>query len=134
MGFFPAAFDAIGRSGVDVRAPTIYERIWNAGDLDAVVHLLTEDFLFRGSLGSEHRGRDGFADYVRSVRNAQLPVRVLECVTQDNRAFAKMRFSGVHTRDFRGYFADRAAGALARCCAYWLTRKTLSLSYGCWET
>ena len=72
-----------------------YERIWNAGDLDAVVHLLSEDFLFRGSLGSERRGCDGFADYVRSVHNALSNYRceILECVMQDNRALAKMRAS-----------------------------------------
>ncbi len=82
-----------------------YERIWNSGDLDAVADLLSEDFLFRGSLGSESRGRDGFADYIRSVRNALSNYRceILECVTQDNRAFAKMRFAGVHTRDCLGY-------------------------------
>lgn len=82
-----------------------YERIWNRGDLDAVVDLLHEDFLFRGSLGSERRGREGFTDYVRSVRGALSDYRceILDCVTQDDRAFAKMRFSGVHTREFRSH-------------------------------
>lgn len=28
-----------------------YERIWNAGDLDAISRLLTGDFAFRSSLG-----------------------------------------------------------------------------------
>lgn len=82
-----------------------YERIWNRGDLDAVVDLLHEDFLFRGSLGSERRGREGFTDYVRSVRGALSDYRceILDCVTQDDRAFAKMRFSGVHTSEFRSH-------------------------------
>lgn len=82
-----------------------YERIWNSGDLDAVAWLLSEDFLFRGSLGSELRGRAEFTDYVRSVRGALSDYRceILECVTEDNLAFAKMRFGGVHTGNFRGY-------------------------------
>jgi len=82
-----------------------YQRIWNAGDLAAVSDLLDVDFLFRGSLGSERRGHDDFVDYVRSVRGAlaHYHCEILECVTQDNRAFAKMRFSGVHTGKFRGY-------------------------------
>jgi|HubBroStandDraft_5_1064220.scaffolds.fasta_scaffold18428_4 steroid delta-isomerase-like uncharacterized protein len=81
-----------------------YDRIWNAGDLDAVGALLGEDFLFRGSLGSESKGREGFADYVRSVRSSLSNYRceILECVTEGEQAFAKMRFSGVHVREFRG--------------------------------
>jgi steroid delta-isomerase-like uncharacterized protein len=82
-----------------------YERIWNPGDLAAAEELLSEDFLFRGSLGSERRGTAEFCDYVRSVRNALSNYRceILECVAENNSAFAKMRFSGVHTAEFRGY-------------------------------
>lgn len=67
--------------------------------------LLAEDFSFRGSLGSELRGREAFKDYVRSVRNAlaNYQCEILECVTEDKQAFAKMRFSGVHVAAFRGY-------------------------------
>jgi len=67
--------------------------------------LLSDDFSFRGSLGNELRGREAFKGYVRSVRNALDGFRcdILECVIEDKRAFAKMRFSGVHTREFRGH-------------------------------
>lgn len=82
-----------------------YESIWNAGDLDAVNNLLTEDFYFRGSLGSEMRGREPFADYVRSVRTAlkDYHCEILTCVAENNQAFAKMRFSGIHAAPFRGF-------------------------------
>jgi steroid delta-isomerase-like uncharacterized protein len=82
-----------------------YERIWNAGDLSAAEKLLLDDFVFRGSLGSERRGRAKFLDYVRSVRNALSNYRceILECVAENGNVFAKMRFSGVHTAEFRGY-------------------------------
>lgn len=82
-----------------------YQRIWNAGQLEAVSVLLSDDFTFRGSLGSEWRGRDGFAEYVRSVRGAlsNYQCEILECVAEDNRAFAQMRFSGTHRSEFRGY-------------------------------
>ena len=82
-----------------------YERIWNAGDLDAVSELLSQDFCFRGSLGVELRGREAFKDYVCSVRNTLASYRceILDCVTEDNQAFAKMRFSGVHVAPLRGY-------------------------------
>jgi predicted ester cyclase len=82
-----------------------YERIWNAGDLGAASDLLRKDFLFRGSLGVEVRGIEAFQDYVRSVRHALSNYRceILECVTEGQQAFAKMRFSGVHVATFRGH-------------------------------
>jgi predicted ester cyclase len=82
-----------------------YERIWNAGDTGAAVELLAQNFSFRGSLGSEMRGRDAFCEYVRSVRAALdgYHCDILDCVTEGERAFAKMRFSGFHTGPFRGY-------------------------------
>lgn len=63
------------------------------------------DFVFRGSLGNELLGRDAFTDYVRSVRGAldQYRREILECVTEEERTFAKMRFSGIHIANFRGF-------------------------------
>ena len=82
-----------------------YERIWNAGDTGASSELLARDFAFRGSLGPEMQGRHAFCEYVRMVRTALRDYRcdILECVVQDERAFAKMKFSGIHTAHFRGY-------------------------------
>lgn len=82
-----------------------YERIWNAGDLEAAYELLADDFTFRGSLGTELRGREDFQEYVRSIRGALSGYRceILECVSETERAFAKMRFSGVHVAPFRGF-------------------------------
>lgn len=82
-----------------------YERIWNAGDLDAAVALLTDEFVFRGSLGDELQGRDAFLAYVQAVRSAlaDYHCEILECVTEHDRAFAKMRFSGRHVGVFRGF-------------------------------
>jgi predicted ester cyclase len=82
-----------------------YSQIWNCGDLAASSTLLSTDFRFRGSLGAELRGHDAFADYVRSVRGAlaDYHCEILDCVTEQNKAFAKMRFSGTHVAPFRGY-------------------------------
>jgi predicted ester cyclase len=96
----------------DSHAPTtlglvraFYERIWNAGDTNSSLELLVPDFIFRGSLGVEMRGRLEFCGYVRSVRAALRDYRceILECVTEGDRAFAKMRFSGIHVGPFRGF-------------------------------
>ncbi|MDD5543329.1 MAG: ester cyclase [Acidobacteriia bacterium] len=82
-----------------------YARIWTAGDLEAASELLTEDFLFRGSLGTETRGREAFKSYARSIRASLSDYRceILDCVGEQDRAFAQMRFSGVHTGVFRGF-------------------------------
>ena len=82
-----------------------YDRIWNAGDLNAASDLLADDFAFRGSLGTELSGHNAFKEYVRSVRDSlsEYQCEILTCVAEGERAFAKMRFSGRHTASFRGY-------------------------------
>ena len=82
-----------------------YQRIWNDGNLDATSELLAAGFSFRGSLGNEIRGRAEFKNYVRSVREALADYHcdILACVSEGNRAFAKMRFSGRHVEPFRKY-------------------------------
>jgi steroid delta-isomerase-like uncharacterized protein len=82
-----------------------YERIWNKGDLQAVPELLATDFVFRGSLGNETRGQEEFKEYVRLVRGSftDYCCEILNCVSEGDRAFARMRFSGLHTGMFRGF-------------------------------
>ena len=82
-----------------------YDSIWNTGRTDAASDLLTETFVFRGSLGAELRGRGEFLAYVQAVRSAlaDYHCEILECVTEGDRAFAKMRFTGRHVGVFMGF-------------------------------
>jgi len=82
-----------------------YYRIWNSGDGDALPDILATEFAFRGSLGAELKGHAAFWEYVRGVRTALANYRcdILECVSEGQQAFAKMRFSGIHVGIFRGY-------------------------------
>jgi len=82
-----------------------YERIWNSGHAKALADLLTPDFAFRGSLGAEMKGHAPFWAYVCGVRKALDRYRcdILECVSESPGAFARMRFSGIHVGEFRGY-------------------------------
>jgi steroid delta-isomerase-like uncharacterized protein len=82
-----------------------YEEIWNRGNVAAAAGLLSEAFLFRGSLGTELQGHADFLAYVDSVRTALADYRceILECVAEGDRAFAKMRFWGRHVSEFRGF-------------------------------
>ena len=81
------------------------EPIWNSGDLKAASELPTSDFAFRGSLGAEFHRVPAFTGYVRSVREPLEGYRcdILECVSEGDRAFAKMRFGGRHVGMFRGW-------------------------------
>jgi predicted ester cyclase len=83
---------------------SFYARIWNAGD-EHVDDLLSRDFTFRGSLGTDAHGRGEFLAYVRSVRGslADYHCKILECVTEPPRSFARMLFSGIHVAPFRGF-------------------------------
>ena len=73
--------------------------------------LLSAEFSFRGSLGTQLKGHAAFWEYVCSVRTALAHYRceILDCVSEGSQAFAKMRFSGVHMGAFRGY---RSSGRL----------------------
>lgn len=82
-----------------------YERIWNAGELSAISELVSETFSFHGSLGMELQGREAFARYVKMIRTAlaEYRCRILDCVSEEDEAFAKMEFSGLHIAPFRGF-------------------------------
>ncbi len=44
-----------------------YEEPWNGWRLDLAESLIATDIRFRGSLGVEVEGREGFKQYVRSL-------------------------------------------------------------------
>ena len=97
--------DAKGTTARKVQVYRFYELIWNAHDLDAISSVLHDDFTFRGSLGDERRGHNGFAEYVNQVHAAlgdyRCTVEVL--VEERDNVFAKMGFGGVHRGLFMGY-------------------------------
>jgi steroid delta-isomerase-like uncharacterized protein len=84
---------------------SFYDRLWNTGDESAMRQLLSTEFSFRGSLGAEVKGHAAFWEYVCNVRTALANYRcdILDCVSEDQQAFAKMQFSGTHVGVFRGY-------------------------------
>ncbi len=81
-----------------------YHQVWNKAD-EAMAHaILAEDFRFRGSLGSEKHGPEGFIEYMCSVHQA---LGGYECIIEDlvvteNRVAARMLFRGIHRNDFFG--------------------------------
>ena len=82
-----------------------YEDIWNRLDMDRMAAVLHDDFTFRGSLGPEKTGHAEFADYVTFVTTALGDYRcdVQDIVSEGDRAFARVLFSGVHRGEFFGF-------------------------------
>jgi steroid delta-isomerase-like uncharacterized protein len=82
-----------------------YEAIWNNADKTVIPDLLTEDFLFRGSLGLMQRGHHGFANYMDQVRNAigEYRCEIVDMVAEEDKVFTRMLYSGVHRGELFGY-------------------------------
>ncbi|WP_298173131.1 ester cyclase [Novosphingobium sp.] len=82
-----------------------YARVWNAGERTALDELVTDDFHFQGSLGAPVIGRDAFWGMVSFVRGAlsDYHCTIVDCVSEGERAFARMRFAGTHIGPFRGH-------------------------------
>ena len=84
---------------------SFYGRIWNAGERAALDELVTDDFRFQGSLGPAIIGRDAFWQIVTMVRTALsgYHCEILDCVSEETKAFARMQFSGTHVGPFRNH-------------------------------
>lgn len=75
-----------------------YHQVWNRADETEAQKILAADFRFRASLGPELRGPGGFIAYLRSVRAAleNFTCTIEDLIASDDRAAARMRFSGKH--------------------------------------
>jgi steroid delta-isomerase-like uncharacterized protein len=88
-----------------------YDDAWNRWDDDAVDAVLAEEFVFRGSLGDEARGRDGFRAYRAKVRAAfpDFHNEICEMIVDGDRAAVRLRCTGRHEGEFLGFAASGAA-------------------------
>lgn len=84
-----------------------YDIIWNQHNKRVIPEVLAEEFMFRGSLGQEKHGREGFAEYLDMIHKAlgNYECQILEIVCQQQKVFARMRFSGIHQNELMGYAA-----------------------------
>src|ERR1700733_7370885 len=75
-----------------------YGELWGIPDLEVLPEIVHPDFTFRGSLGTQCRGRDEFADYVTAVTSAlaEYECKIEQLVEQADVVVARMTFSGLH--------------------------------------
>lgn len=92
----------MGRTGELVER--FYHELWNRAEESVAFEILAPDFRFRGSLGPEQRGPEGFLGYHREVHAALGDYRchIVTLVEDGPRAAARMRFTGIHRGRFFG--------------------------------
>lgn len=75
-----------------------YEEMWNRWQFALADELLTADFVFRGSLGKEIRGREAFKDYMRLVQSAfsDFHNEVEQSFSVVPFLIARLRYTGTH--------------------------------------
>jgi steroid delta-isomerase-like uncharacterized protein len=75
-----------------------YEELWNRWDFPLADELICEAVAFRGSLGVSVHGREGFKDYMRTVRGAfpDFHNGVEELIAEGDRVVARLTYTGSH--------------------------------------
>ena len=88
-----------------------YADVWNRWDDGAVDDLLAEGFTFRGSLGDEVSGREGFRAYREKVRAAfpDFHNEIVDLIVEGDRAAARLRYSGHQRGEVLGVAATGAS-------------------------
>ena len=84
-----------------------YYEVWNEADERVACEILADDVRFRGSLGQDKRGTDGFIAYMRSIHQALGNYQCIidDLVVDEDRAAARMTFKGRHQAAFFGIAA-----------------------------
>lgn len=85
-------------AAVEALVRRFYADAWNRWDDNVVDELLSEDFSFRGSLGTETVGRAGWRAYRDAVRSAvpDFQNEIVDIVTSSDRAAARLLYMGHH--------------------------------------
>jgi steroid delta-isomerase-like uncharacterized protein len=88
-----------------------YADVWNGWNDVAIDRVLDERFVFRGSLGDEVRGRDGFRGYRDKIRVAfpDFHNEIVDLVVGDGKAAARLLYTGTHMGEALGVPASGAA-------------------------
>lgn len=77
---------------------TFFNVMWNTWD-DATMRAILDPVIdFRGSIGLHVTGYDGFAGYMQTIRDAfsDFYNRIDDIVATDDRAVARLTYSGTH--------------------------------------
>jgi len=81
-----------------------FDEMWNPWNFAKADELLAEDIVFRGTLGSELKGRDAFRNYMRKVQSAfpDFHNSILEMTAEADRVVARTMYRGTHRGEIFG--------------------------------
>jgi steroid delta-isomerase-like uncharacterized protein len=81
-----------------------YDEVWNHADEAVAREILAADLSFRGSIGEERVGAEGFIDYLRKIHHAfaDYHCRIDHLVADADSAAARMTFAGLHCESLGG--------------------------------
>lgn len=84
-----------------------YEELWNRKNISLIPHVLDKQLILRGSLGDKHEGHSGFKNYLAFIHSRlhEYHCEILETTCESDKAFARMKFSGIHVGELVGYSA-----------------------------
>lgn len=84
---------------MDLLVRRFYADLWNRWDDTGVDRILSDGFVFRGSLGTETVGRDGWLEYRDGVRAGaeDFHNQVITLVVDGRAAAARLLYTGTHT-------------------------------------
>jgi steroid delta-isomerase-like uncharacterized protein len=100
-----------------------YEEMWNRWDFALADELIGEDVTFRGSLGVSVKGREGFKEYMQTVRRAfpDFHNHVEEQIAEDDRVVARLTYTGTHHGEVFGISATGRRVAYAGVAIFRIT-------------
>jgi steroid delta-isomerase-like uncharacterized protein len=81
-----------------------YAEMWNEWNFDLAKEILAPGIAFRGSLGTETRGRAAFCDYMRKVRAAfpDFHNAIENIVAENDQVVARLTYTGTHEGEIFG--------------------------------
>lgn len=81
-----------------------FDEMWNPWNFAKADELLAEDIVFRGTLGSELKGRDAFRGYMRKVQAAfpDFHNSILQMTAEEDRVVARTMYRGMHRGEIFG--------------------------------
>ena len=103
-GTLPAGEAAATHVSPATLVERFYDEVWNRDDEAVAREILHADFRFRGSLGVERQGVDGFIGYLRQVHAALsgFTCEIEGLLESGDEAVARMRFHGTHAGSLFG--------------------------------
>jgi steroid delta-isomerase-like uncharacterized protein len=106
VGDIVAPLDSVQEKNKDL-IRRYYEEMWNPWDFDAAGEILSEEILFRGSLGVATKGRAAFCDYMRMVRAAfpDFHNKIEDLIAEGDQVVARLTYRGTHRGEVFGIAA-----------------------------